>query len=98
MNADPVGNRTLHQRNNRSAHDRHDHDSRAVSGEGAEFRDAQSEDAGEHDGVEEAHQDDAPHGEVAGTEHGDCDESSGAHGANAEQAARFSFFARGRNR
>ena len=85
VNSDLIGNRTLHQRNQRTSNNSHDHDSGAVAGERAKLSHAQGEDAGEHDGVEEADQDDAPHGEVSCGEHRDCYERARGDGANSQQ-------------
>ena len=52
VNADLVGNSALRKRDQGSANDRHDHDSGAISRQRAKFRYTQSEDAGEHDGIE----------------------------------------------
>src|SRR5450631_1450833 len=48
--------------NGGAAHDSHDHYAGAISGKRAKFSDAQREDARKHDGVEEAHQQNGPHG------------------------------------
>src|ERR1700738_3101868 len=51
-----------HDPGNRSAaDDGHDHHARTVAGERTELGYPESEDAREHDGVEESHQQDGPH-------------------------------------
>ena len=62
MNADVIGDPTLRNRNQRAAHDGHDHHPRSISCKRTKFCDAERKDAGKHDGVEEADQDDAVHG------------------------------------
>jgi len=91
VDADVVGDPALGYGKDGSADDGHDHDTGTVSGEGSEFGDAQGEDAGEHNRVEEADEDDAVHGDVAAGEHRGGDQSGGADGAEAEQASGFDF-------
>ncbi len=85
MDPDLVSDRSLRLRNDRPAHDRHNHHSRAIPGQRTQFRNSQSEDAGEHDGIEKSHEDDALHGDVSVAEHGDRDQRGRAHRANAKQ-------------
>ena len=71
MDADMVGNPSLRNGDNGAAYNRHNHDSGPVTSERPEFRHPQGKNAGEHNRVEEADQEDAPHGHVAVTEHRD---------------------------
>ena len=85
VDAYAIGNCALRYGDERSAYNSHDHDSGTVPGEGAKFSDSQCEDAREHNGIEKTDEDDAPHGEVAGSQHGNGDKSSSTDGANAQQ-------------
>src|ERR1700719_1947731 len=91
MNANPIGNRALHYRDNGSAHYSHDHDSGTVSGERPKLGHSQSEDAREHDRVEEPDQNDAVHRKVPGGQHRDPDQRGRAHRADAKQPASTYF-------
>src|SRR5580700_1750985 len=84
VQADTIGEHAHCERNDGSAHDRHDEPSGAVAGERAEFGDAQRENAREHDRVEEPDQDDGPHGEVTGARHGNEHEQTRNHRGDAE--------------
>src|SRR5580698_10745407 len=75
VNSDVIRNPSLRNRDECSANNRHDHDSRAVARERPEFGHAQREDAREHNGIEKAYEDDAVHGEVPGRQHRSCDQS-----------------------
>src|SRR5580698_10982147 len=65
LNSGPVGNKALGERDHGSSHDRHVKNSRTISRQRTKFSQAQSEDAGEHDGVEESDSEDAPHGNMS---------------------------------
>src|SRR5579871_4209647 len=87
MDANAIGHRALRQRYERASHNRHNEDAGTVAGQRTELRHAQRENAGEHDGVEESDQDDAPHGNVASAQHGDRYEHSSADGAQSQQSS-----------
>ena len=88
LESDTVGEDSNGERNRGTANDRHDEQAGTVARERAEFRDAQSEDAGEHYRVEQADQDDAPHGKMAVTQHREADKRARADGGDAQQRAR----------
>jgi hypothetical protein len=85
MNANLVRNRSVRQGNNCSAYNRHDKQSRTISCQSAKFSHAQRKNAGEHDGVEEPDQNDAPHGDVTRAQHGNDHEHGRGDRADAEQ-------------
>ena len=87
MDADVVGDKPLGNRDEGAADNGHDQDAGAVAGQRSELRHPQREDAGEHDGVEEPDQDDAPHGQLARAEHRDRNQYTGRDRANAQQNA-----------
>ena len=70
VNSDVIRNRTLYNGNDRAAHDGHIQNSGSISRQRPKLSYAQSEDAGEHDGVEEPDKDHAPHCQMAAGEHG----------------------------
>ena len=84
VNPDAISHRTLDQGNNRSAHNRHIHQTGPVSRQRPQLGNAQSEDAREHDGVEEPHANHAPHRQVSAREHGNQDQRRGTNGAYRE--------------
>ena len=69
MDADPIGNRTLRHRNDSAANNRHDHDAGTITRKRPQFSHAQSEDAREHDRIEETDQEDAVHRRLARGQH-----------------------------
>ena len=70
VDADVIGDEALQQRDERGAQDSHDQQAGAEIGERAQLGEAESKNIGPHDGVEEADQNDAPHGDVAKGQHG----------------------------
>ena len=70
-----------------SADDGCDHEGRPPAGEFSQAAETEGEDIGEHDGVEEADEDDAAHGEVSVGEHRDDDQQRGGTGDEGEQRA-----------
>src|ERR1700691_3842229 len=91
MNPEAIRDCPLHERNNRPAYDRHNHDSRSIASQRSQFGYAESENAGEHNRVEEADENNAPHGEVAGADHRYGHQRSGTDCANTEQMAGLDF-------
>ncbi len=87
MQADLVGERSGAQGNECSADDGSDEEARAFAGEGAEVLNAEGEDRREHDGVEDADEEEGIHREVAVGEDGDDDEGEGTDGRSAEDGA-----------
>ena len=71
MDADSVGERSLCQWNNCATYDGCNQKSGSLAGKRSQLGNAQSKDGGEHDGVEETDEQDAPHGKVAEGQHGD---------------------------
>ena len=69
MNANMIGDPALGNRDDCATDDRHDQDAGTVPSKGTEFGHPQREDAWEHDRVEEAHQQNAPHGRMPVAEH-----------------------------
>src|SRR5580658_7431033 len=77
-NPNTIRNRARCERNQRAAHDRHDHHSRTIPGKRPEFRHTERENTREHDGIKKPDQDDAVHGRVSRAQHRDGDQGSGA--------------------
>ena len=75
MDANVVGDPSLGDGNDGATDNRHDHDTGTVSGERSEFCNTQGEDAGKHNRVEQADEDDAVHSEMARSQHGGCDQA-----------------------
>src|SRR5215471_2723664 len=65
MNTNVIGDPTLSNRDNCATDDSHDHYARPISGKGTELCDAKGKDAGKHNRVEEADENDAVHREVS---------------------------------
>ena len=93
VNADAVGEDALQLGDDGSAYDGGDQQAGGFAGERAHFGDAQREDAGEHDGVEEADEQDAPDGDVAEGEHRNDDQQRGDRGTEREQLSGLDFSA-----
>ena len=73
MDADLVGDSALYDGNNRAPHDAHNEQSGTLSRQRTEARNTQGENAREHNGIEETHQDDGPHGNRTEAQHGGDD-------------------------
>ena len=69
VNSDVVSNYALNEWHDRAAHDRHIQNTGTISGQRPEFGYSKTEDAGEHDGVEESDCQNAPHGDVGSATH-----------------------------
>ena len=65
VDPDSVGDEALRQRYDGPTYDGSIEQSRALSGQRPQALDTQGKDRWEHDGIEEAHQQDAAHGEIA---------------------------------
>src|SRR6202451_877308 len=91
MDSDVIRNLALNFGHNGTTYDGHDHDSGTVAGERSKFGHAQSEDAGEHDGVEKSDKDDAVHGEMSCGQHRNRDQRGSTYRANAQQASGIHF-------
>ncbi len=72
-----------------AARDGHSQETGSSSAQGAEFRFSQTEDGGEHDGVEEPHGENGPHGSVTVQEHGGSDERTSGNRAQGEEISRL---------
>ena len=77
MKADVVGYDALQFGDDGSAEDGADEDAGALAGEGAEILNAEGEDRREHDGVEEADEEQSEHGDMAMREDAENDEDEG---------------------
>ena len=84
VDADVIGDEALQQRDERGAQDSHDQQAGAEVGQRSQLGQAESKNIGPHDGVEEADQDDAPHGDVAEGQHGCDDQAAGEDGGHAQ--------------
>src|ERR1700722_14220928 len=87
LHANVVGETAFEGGENGSSDDGLNHETGAFAGEFAKACDSQSEDAGEHDGVEEPDCDDAGHGYVAAGEHGGDDQAAGDESGSGESFA-----------
>src|SRR5260221_8934430 len=83
--------RAEQERDDRAAHDRHNQQTGAIAGERAQLGDAEGENTGKHDGIEEAHEDDAGHGDMAAGEHRGEHEGAGAKRGDAQDGSGFDF-------
>src|SRR5215470_2173047 len=89
MDANVVCDPSLRDGNNRSANDGGDEQTRAVPCEWSKFREAKSEYGREHDRVEAAYEDDAPHSNVPTGKHGSGYEDHSSEGKRSKQCARL---------
>ena len=80
LDADAVGEVAFGEGDERAAYDGGDHEAGAFAGEFAETGEAEAEDAGEHDGVEEADGEDGVEGDGSSGGHGGEDEAEGDEG------------------
>src|SRR4030095_2861161 len=85
MNPNVVSNRTLHQRNDGAANNRHVNEAGASTRQWPKFSHTQAKDAWEHDGVEESDSDHAPHRQVTARYQRKRDERRGANRTYGEQ-------------
>ena len=74
MDADAVGKRSLRQWNNCTTYDGCNQKSGSLAGKRSQLCNTQRKDSGKHNGVEEADEQDAPHGKVPEGQHGDDDQ------------------------
>jgi hypothetical protein len=65
VDADAIGQRALQDRQNRAAYNGHYQHSGAVACQWAKLSNSKRKNTGEHNGIEETHGNDAPHGNVA---------------------------------
>ena len=84
MDTDRIRHLAFGQRDERAADNGRDQQARASSGQGAQALNAQSKDAGEHDGIEQSHREYRPHGNVTGRENRRGDEQTRDRGRNSQ--------------
>src|SRR6185369_11113143 len=91
MNADAVGEKALEFGNDCTTDDSGYQQAGTVSGQRTEAFDRQRENGREHHGVEQAHSDDGPHGDVAEGEHGNGDQDGGQNSGYAQDISGPNF-------
>lgn len=82
-----VGQGAQKERNHRTSEARRHQESRSLAGHGAQARDSQCEDVGEHNGVEEAAKHEGPDRDLAAGEHGSRKKCSRGDAKGSEQLA-----------
>ena len=96
MNSHSISQSALNHRNNRTANDRHNQQPRAVAGQGAELRNPQSKNAGEHYRIKKTYKKNAPHRDMAGRQHGNTNQQARRSRSDAQDGARPNFLQDGR--
>src|SRR6476646_1053000 len=85
VNANMIGDFSLESGNDRAAHDGRNQQAGTFAGERSQAFNGQGEDAGEHYGVEQADQEQGPHGNVAQGEHGNGNQHRGHRGVEGQE-------------